>query len=283
MLELVPLHPLIGVEVRGVSVADGIDESTYAQLRDAFETHALLVLRAQPITNEQQAAFARRFGPLEKTKPGTVGEGTDLVILTNIADDGSLLPETHRQALNTKANRLWHSDSSFKRIPALASILSGRVVPPEGGETEYVNMRAVWDALPAPVQRRIDGLVALHDYAHSRGQVDPALMTDRERQALPPVQQVVVRRHPVTGAKSLYLGSHASGIVGMPDAEARALIDELMAFATQPRFVHTHRWQPNDLLMWDNRCTVHRGRPFDGQQARHLVRATVAGDAPTVA
>ncbi len=283
MLELVPLHPLMGVEVRGVSVVNGIDDATFAQLRDAFEQHALLVLRNQPITNEQQAAFARRFGPLEKTKPDTVGEGTDLVILTNIADDGSILPETHRQALNTKANRLWHSDSSFKRIPALASILSGRIVPPEGGETEYVNMRAAWDALPGPMQRRIDGLVAIHDYAHSRGQVDPTLMTDREREALPPVRQVVVRRHPVTGAKSLYLGSHASGIVGMPDAEARGLIDELMAFATQPRFVYTHRWQPNDLLMWDNRCTVHRGRPFDAHQARHLVRATVAGDAPTVA
>ena len=282
MLDLQPLHPLIGAEVRGIDVRD-IDAVTFTALRAAFETHSLLLLRGQDIDDDEQVAFGRRFGPLEPTKIGTLGAGSELVILTNIAADGTILPETHRQALNTLANRLWHSDSSFKRIPALASILSGRTVPAVGGETEYISMRAVWRELPPAMQQRIDGLIAIHDYAWSRGKVDPELASEAERQALPPVRQVVVRTHPATGEKSLYLGSHASSIEGMDIASGRALIDELIAFASQPRFVYTHAWQRNDLLIWDNRSTSHRGRPFAPAAARHLVRATVASDAPTVA
>lgn len=281
MLDLCPLHPMIGVEVRGIDIRR-LDAAAFDELRSAFERHSLLLLRDQDVSNEEQVAFARRFGPLEPTKVGTVGAGTELVILTNIAPEGSLLPETHRQSLNTMANRLWHSDSSFKRIPALASILSGRTVPPVGGETEYVSMRAVWRELPAPLQRRIEGRVAIHDYAWSRGKVDPELMTEAEREALPPVRQVMVRAHPVTGEKALYVGSHACGIEGMSEVEGRALIDELIAFASQPRFVYSHAWRRNDLLIWDNRCAIHRGRPFPADAARYLVRVTVAGDAPTV-
>lgn len=281
MLDLRPLHPLVGVEIRGVDVRR-VDAVAFDELRSAFERHSLLLLRDQEVSNEDQVTFARRFGPLEPTKVGTVGAGTELVILTNIAPDGSILPETHRQSLNTMANRLWHSDSSFKRIPALASILSGRTVPAVGGETEFVSMRAVWRELPAAMQRRIEGRVAIHDYAWSRGKVDPELMTVMERETLPPVRQVMVRVHPVTGEKALYVGSHACGIEGMNEAEGRALIDELIAFASQPRFVYSHTWRRNDLLIWDNRSAIHRGRPFPVDAARYLVRVTVAGDAPTV-
>jgi alpha-ketoglutarate-dependent 2,4-dichlorophenoxyacetate dioxygenase len=280
MLDLRPLHPLVGVEVRGVDVRR-IDAAAFDELCSAFERHSLLLLRDQEVANEEQVAFARRFGPLEPTKVGTVGAGTELVILTNIDPDGAILPETHRQSLNTLANRLWHSDSSFKRVPALASILSGRTVPAVGGETEYVSMRAVWRELPPAMQRRIEGRVAIHDYAWSRGKVDPELMTKAERHDLPPVRQVMVRVHPVTGEKALYVGSHASSIEGMSETESRALIDELIDFASQPRFVYSHAWRRNDLLIWDNRSTIHRGRPFPADAARYLVRVTVAGDAPT--
>lgn len=282
MIEFVALHPLIGVEVRGIDVAESLTDEAFRALRDALDRYSLLVFRDQPVTNEQQLAFSRRFGPLESTKPGTLGEGSELVILTNIAEDDSIVAETHRQWLTTRANQLWHSDSSFKRIPALASILSGREVPPEGGETEYASMRAAWRALSPEMQNRLEGKIAIHDYGHSRGQIDPELMTPREREALPPVRQTVVRHHPVTGEKILYLGSHVSGIEGMTRDQAIALVNELMDIATQPDRVYVHHWRRNDLLMWDNRTAIHRGRPFPQQQPRYLVRTTVAGDAPTV-
>lgn len=282
MFQMKSIHPLIGVEIQGVSLSAPLDEGTFSRILEAFERHSLLLFRDQAISDAQQLEFSRRFGPLERTKPGTVGEGSELVILTNVATDGAIVPETHRQWLNTRANQLWHSDSSFKPIPALASVLSGREVPSEGGETEFASMRAAWKALPAALQARVDGLVAIHDYAWSRGRIDPELMTDAEREALPPVRQAMVRRHPVTGEASLYVGSHASGIEGMAPEEGRALLAELMEFATRREFVHAHRWRRNDLLVWDNRCTVHRGRPFPASERRHLVRTTVAGSGPTV-
>lgn len=281
MLDIRPLHPLFGAEVRGYDVRATADES-FAGIREAFEKYSLLVLPGQEIADDEQLAFAKRFGPLEPTKVGTLGAGSGLVHLTNIDPYGQVVPPTHRQWLNTKANQLWHSDSSFKKIPALASLLSGREVPSEGGETQYVSMRAVWRELGDDMRRRLENLVAIHDYGHSRGQIDGELMTPEERKAVPPVKQVMVRRHPVTGEKGLYLGSHVSGIVGMPEKEARALVDELLAFATQPKFVYTHRWRHYDLIIWDNRFTIHRGRPFPVDRRRTLVRATVAGDAPTV-
>ncbi|HZP91545.1 MAG TPA: TauD/TfdA family dioxygenase [Burkholderiales bacterium] len=281
MLDIRPLHPLFGAEIRGIAVSGQVDDAVFAEIRGAFERYSLLVLRGQDITDDQQLAFSRRFGPLETTKVGTVGEGTELVFLTNIGPDGAIVPETHRQWLNTRANQLWHSDSSFKRVPALASLLSGREVPHRGGETQFVGMRAVWRELPEAQKRRVEGRVAVHDYAYSRGKIDPHLATEPERRALPPVRQTMVRVHPLTGEKGLYIGSHACGIEGMAQEDGRALIAELLDFATQPRFVHTHRWQRHDLLIWDNRFVIHRGRPFPSNRRRYLVRTTVAGDAPT--
>lgn len=282
MVEFVALHPLIGAEVRGVSIAEPLSEDIVTSLRAALDQYSLLLFRNQNINDQQQVAFSRRFGPLEPTKPGTLGEGSELVHLTNKDAQGNIVAETHRQWLTTKANQLWHSDSSFKRIPALASILSGREVPPEGGETEYASMRSAWRALPEAMQTRIENMIAIHDYAHSRGKIDPELATERERQALPPVRQRVVRKHPVTGERILYLGSHVCDIEGMKREEAQALITELMSYATRPEAVYVHHWQRYDLLMWDNRTAIHRGRPFSQTQPRYLVRTTVAGDAPTV-
>ncbi len=282
-LHIQPLHPMLGAEINGLDLRTPLDDATFAQVLEAFDRYSVLVLHDQALTDEQQLAFSRRFGPLEPTKVGTVGHGSSLVHLTNIGPDGAVVPENHRQMLNTLANQLWHSDSSFKRIPALASMLSGRVVPPEGGDTEFVSMRAVWRELPEAIRARIENMIAIHDYAYSRGKVDPDLASEAERDALPPVRQAVVRKHPTSGERSLYLGSHASAIEGMSIEEGRRLIDELIDFAGQPRFVYSHKWRANDLLIWDNRFTIHRGRPFPPNYPRYLVRATVAGDAPTLA
>jgi alpha-ketoglutarate-dependent 2,4-dichlorophenoxyacetate dioxygenase len=279
-----PLHPLFGVEVSDVDLRAPLDDAAFGAIREAFERHSLLVFHDQELTNEQQVAFTRRFGPLEATKVGTIGAGTEIVVLTNMKPEGGLVEPTHRHALNDKANALWHTDSSFKPIPSLGSALSARIIPPEGGETEYASMRAAWTALPDALKARLEGRVAVHSYAHSRAKVDPSLASQAEKAALPPVRQATVRVHPASGEKAIYLGSHASHIEGMDVEESRRLIDQVMALATEPRFVHTHRWRRHDLVMWDNRCLLHRGRPYDqARHARYMVRTTLAGDAATVA
>ena len=216
---------------------------------------------------------------MERTRLGAQGQGSELSILTNIGPDGAVVEPSHRQWINTLANQLWHSDSSFKPIPALASILAGRIVPANGGETEFIDMRIVWNALPDAWKVEIEGLVAIHNLAHSRSQVDPAHMTTQERAGVPPVRQPMMRLLP-SGERSLYIGSHVEAVEGMAPDATRALLDRLMAFAAQPEHVYTHAWEPHDLLIWDNRSTLHRGRPFDPVQPRYLVRATVAGQAP---
>ena len=278
MLDARPLHPLFGAEIRGVDLRAALGEATFGAIRNAFERYSVLVFPDQPVNDEQQLAFSRRFGPLEATRAGAVGSGTPIAVLTNVGPDGALLPPSHAHMLHTRANQLWHSDSSFKRNPAMASLLSGREVPPEGGDTEFASLRAAYAALPETEQRRLDGLVAVHDFAYSRGQIDPDFLNDELRGSLPPVQQALVRRNPVTGEKALFLGSHASHIVGMPVKEGRGLLNDLLAFATRPEFVLRHRWRAGDLVMWDNRAVLHRGRPWpESRYPRTMVRTTVAG------
>ena len=281
MLTFIPLHPLFGVGVSGVDLRQLLSDADFTKIRDAFERHALVILREQRIDDAQQIAFSRRFGVLEKTRQGAQGQGSEVVILTNIGADGAVVEPSHRQWLNTRANQLWHSDSSFKPVPAHASLLSGRIVPAKGGETEFINLRAVWRALPVELQRAAEGKIAIHDFSHSRAQVDARVVTAEERATVPPVRQPLVRVSD-QGGKSIYIGSHVSGIEGMAQVEARALLDQLLAFAVQPQFVYTHVWQAHDLLIWDNRCLLHRGRPFEPGLPRYLVRATVAGAGPLI-
>ena len=281
MLTFIPLHPLFGVGVSGVDLRQLLSDADFTKIRDAFERHALVILRGQRIDDAQQIAFSRRFGVLEKTRQGAQGQGSEVVILTNIGADGAVVEPSHRQWLNTRANQLWHSDSSFKPVPAHASLLSGRIVPAKGGETEFINLRAVWRALPVELQRAAEGKIAIHDFSHSRAQVDARVVTAEERATVPPVRQPLVRVSD-QGEKSIYIGSHVSGIEGMAQVEARALLDQLLAFAVQPQFVYTHVWQAHDLLIWDNRCLLHRGRPFKPGLPRYLVRATVAGAGPLI-
>ncbi len=286
-MELIELGPGFAAEVRGAGLADvAARDDAYAAVRAAFEEHSVLVFRNQPITDELQVAFSQRFGPLETAKAASLGEGTPFSILTNIdRASGALVPPDHKESLRARANQLWHTDSSFKAPPALASVLSARVIPPQGGETEFTSMRRAWQRLPGALRTQLESSCAWHDYAHSRGKIAPQLASQRERSTLPPVCWRMRWRNPVNGRDSLYVASHACGIEGMAQDEALALIDELINDATLPEYTYRHRWQAGDVVMWDNRATLHRGRPWpDNLHPRHMVRTTIsATDADGVA
>lgn len=284
MIEVKQLHPLFVGEVSGVDLSQPVDAETVEQIVAASDEYAVLVFRDQHITDDQQIAFSERFGPLERMLIGSQGAGTPIAILSNVdpATDG-IIPVDDKRMIRNLCNEMWHTDSSFKRVPAFASILSGREVVGDGGETQYASLRAAYDALPDATKQRIEGLVAEHSFAYSRSLVDPALLNQEMKDEVPPVPQSMVRRNPVNGRKALYLGSHASHIVGMPVEEGRALLRELLEHATQDRFTYTHKWQSKDIVMWDNRAVLHRGRPYDyAGQRRVMHRTTVAGAGPTV-
>jgi len=276
-MELIPLGPGFAAEIRGVGIADvAASADVYAEVRSAFEEHSVLLFRKQPISNALQMAFSEKFGPLEIAKAASRGEGTPFSILTNVEPDGTLVPPGHKEELRSRANQLWHTDSCFKIPPALTSILSGRTVANSGGETEFVSMRLAWERLPAETRRTLDSAYAWHDYAHSRGKIAAHLTSERERSSMPPVSWRMRWRNPVNGRDALYIASHTCGIDGMDPTAALKMIDELLAFATQPAHVYQHCWQPGDVIMWDNRATMHRGRPWPLEQPRHMIRTTVS-------
>ena len=271
--------------VSGLDLSKPLDDGVFAQVRDAFHHYAVLVFPEQRISDDQQIAFSERFGPLEvsirKDRPRRIANPR-VSDISNVDERDRVFDPDDERAIYNAGNRLWHSDSSFKRVPAMASLLSGREVPPEGGETEYADLRAAWDALPADRKRGLDELVAEHSFVYSRGLIGYDQFTDAERAEVPPVPQAVVRTHLATGRKSLYVGSHASHVIGRPVEESRALLRELLDFATQPQFVYRHAWRQHDLVMWDNRCVLHRGRPWDERRYRRVMhRTTVAGAGPT--
>jgi alpha-ketoglutarate-dependent 2,4-dichlorophenoxyacetate dioxygenase len=271
-------------EVSGVDLRRPLDDATFRAVRDAFHEQAVLVFHDQRLDDEQQVAFSLRFGPLETSirRERRRIERLEISDISNLDERGRMLDPADERARYNAGNQLWHTDSSFKRVPALASLLSAREVPPEGGETEYADLRAAWDALPETRRRGLEGLVAEHSIVHSRSLIGYRFK-DEERDALPPVPQALVRTHPATGRQALYLGSHASHIIGRPLDEGRALLRELLEFATQPPFVYRHHWRVGDLVMWDNRCVLHRGRPWDEARYRRVMhRTTVAGAGPTV-
>jgi alpha-ketoglutarate-dependent 2,4-dichlorophenoxyacetate dioxygenase len=288
-IEVSPLHPTLGAEVRHVDLTRPMPPAVFAEIEAAFDRHGILVFPEQPLTDEQQLAFSRRFGPLE-VNPNYAGATMrlrpDVADISNLDPEGRVLARDDRRNLFNLGNQLWHTDSSFKHIPAKCSLLSARELPSPGpmggGETEFADLRAAWDALPDARQRELDGLVVEHSIFRSRSQIGFADFNDEIFKQLPPVPQALVRHHPVSGRTSLYLASHVSHIIGWPVEKGRALIEELIAFATQPQFVHRHRWRVGDLVMWDNRCTMHRGRPYDETQRRVLHRTTVSDYANTL-
>jgi len=275
-MELVPLGPGFGVEVRGVSVLDvATDAEAYKAVRAAFEEHSLLVFRDQDIADDVQAAYSRAFGPLELTKVSSLGQNTFYSRLTNNMK-GKIVPPDDRQILVAKANALWHTDSSFKKTPALASVLTARVLPGDGGETEFTSTRLAWERLPADLQGRLKEAVATHSYANSRDQIHPDLATEIERKALPPVRWRLNWRNPSNDRRALYVASHAYAIDGMDDRDARQLLAQLLDEATRREFVYSHKWRQGDAVMWDNRAMLHRGRPWDYAQERTMVRTTIS-------
>ncbi|HEU5095666.1 MAG TPA: TauD/TfdA family dioxygenase [Reyranella sp.] len=275
-MELVPLGPGFGVEVRGVGILDvATDADAYKAVRAAFEEHSLLVFRDQPVADDIQAAFSRAFGPLELTKVSSVGQNTFYSRLTNTAN-GKIVPPDHRQVLVAKANALWHTDSSFKKTPALASVLTARVLPEDGGDTEFTSTRLAWERLPREMQTRLKDAVATHSYANSRDQIHPDLATEIERRALPPVRWRLNWRNPANDRRALYVASHAYAIDGMDERDARQLLAQLLDEATRREFVYSHKWRQGDTVMWDNRAMLHRGRPWDYARERTMVRTTIS-------
>ena len=283
------IHPVFVGEVSGVDISKPLTPDEAAAIDAGINKYAVLVFHDQTLTDDQQMAFTRNFGAIEDARGGNVTKAQDKRLVTgmndvsNLGKDGKPLARDNRQRLFNIGNSLWHSDSSFRAVPAKYSLLSARVVNPKGGNTEFADMRAAYDGLDDDTKREIDDLVCEHSLMYSRGSLGFLDYSDEEKQMFKPVLQRLVRRHPQTGRKSLYLSSHAGAIVGMPMPEARVLLRDLTEHATQPAFVFVHKWRLHDLVIWDNRQTMHRVRRYDEAQPRDMRRTTVAGEEPTVA
>ncbi|MCO6419329.1 TauD/TfdA family dioxygenase [Siccirubricoccus sp. KC 17139] len=287
-LHLTPLHPLFVAEVRGIDLRTTPGPELCEEIHKAMDRYAVLVFRDQQIEDDQQMAFGEALGPLEQTR-GVVDvhkqrlKHRQMADISNIDLDGKLLAADDRRRMFNLGNQLWHSDSSFKATPAKYSMLHARVIPPEGGETEYADMRAAWDALPAKMQDKLRDLVTDHSLIFSRGKLGFTDYTEQELRDFAPVPQRLVRWHPRSQRHSLYLSSHIGRIHGWPVPEALALIRQLEEFATQRHFVYTHRWRQWDIVMWDNRSTMHRARPYeDHTYPRDMRRVTLTDVAPTL-
>jgi alpha-ketoglutarate-dependent 2,4-dichlorophenoxyacetate dioxygenase len=287
-LSITQLHPLFVGEVSAIDLRGPLSDATVDAIVQACDRYAVLVFRDQALDDDQQIAFSARLGPLETTirklRPGhKLRLDQHVSDISNLDHNGEILPREDRRRMYSLGDRLWHTDSSFKPVPAKYSLLSARAIPAAGGETQFADLRAAYDALPDAIKQQLEGLVAEHSIVYSRSTIGFTDFSDEERAALSPVPQVLVRVHPGSKRKTLYLASHAMSIRGMPVPEGRLLLKELMDHATQAQFVYTHRWRPGDLVMWDDRCTMHRARPFDPGQRRDMHRTTVSDVAPTLA
>jgi alpha-ketoglutarate-dependent 2,4-dichlorophenoxyacetate dioxygenase len=287
-MEIRQLHPLFVGEVAGIDITQPLTPDQAAAIEAGMDRHAVLVFHDQRFTDEQQVAFSRNFGEIERARDSNVTAEADrrlspeLADVSNLDKDHKPLARDDRRRMFNLGNQLWHSDSSFRAVPAKFSLLSGRVVTDDGGNTEFADMRAAYDDLDAKTKAEIEDLVCEHSLIYSRGVLGFADFTPEEKRTFTPVRQRLVRTHPVTGRKSLFLASHIGTIVGWPMPEARAFIRDLTEHATQPKYVHVHRWRPYDLVMWDNRQTMHRVRRFDQTKVRDMRRTTIAGIGPTV-
>ncbi len=279
-LEFRPLHPLFAAEASGVDLCRPIGNDVAAEIEAAMDRYALLVFRDQPLDEDQQIAFSSHFGPLDmglrkafKSSKSRF-KHPEIIDIANVGLDGELLERDSFKNLASLANQLWHSDSSFQRPAAKYSMLSAHVLPSGGGDTEYADERAAYDALSEEIKRQVDGLVGEHFAFYSRMTLADITFSDEERAVLPPVQWPLVRVHPGSKRKTLFLGAHITHVLGMTVAEGRLLVRDLIEHATQRQFVYRHQWRVGDLVMWDNRCVMHRGRPYDLSKPRELRRTT---------
>ena len=287
-IEVHPLTRHIGARMTGIDVRKPLSTDEVGAIEATMDKHAVLVLPGQDITDAQQLAFSRNFGPLEDgANSGARDSDLRLPVVfadvSNLDRQGRIAARDNKKRMAALANRLWHSDASFRAVPARYSILSGRIVAPEGGNTEFADMRAAYDALDDRTKAEIEDLVCEHSLIYSRAQLGFTEFLPDERVAMKPVRQRLVRRHPVTGRKSLFLASHIGTIVGWPRPEAMAFIRDLIEHATQREFVYSHSWTQFDLVIWDNRTTMHRVRRFDDLHVvRDMRRTTTRSDGPTV-
>ena len=284
-----PLHSVFAGEVAGVDCRKPLTAEVVAAIEAGMDKYAVLVFRDQNITDDEQISFTRHFGELENyNTPGHVRKredhrlGPGIADFSNLDKQGNIMSAEDRIWFFKLGDRLWHSDSSFRPIPAKYSILSGRVIPSWGADTEFADMRAAYDALDERTKAEIEDLVCEHSLKYSREAIGFTDLTEEEIAAFRPVRQRLVRTHPATGRKSLFLAAHAGAILGWTIPEARMFLRDLTEHATQSQFVYSHPWQPYDLVMWDNRTTMHRARRFDRNEVRDVRRTTLAGDLPTV-
>ena len=277
------LHPHIGAEITGVDVRRPLDDVSFEVIGEAWSQHSVLVLRDQRIDDDQQVAFARQFGPLEETTFTITADNPYIYKLSNVGRDGNIVPMSSTKRLFLDVNARWHTDSSFRPVPAMGSILSGRTVPKkELGDTAFASMRVGYETLPEERKRALEGLVAVHDYSYSLSLFGDGIVPKDEIDTVPPVRHPLVRTHAPTGLKSLFVSGHIERIEGMPVEEGRALVAELIEWCTRPGYVYRHRWRRHDLVMWDNRCALHRATVIPTNEPRLMHRATIAGDGPVV-
>ena len=287
-VKLHQIGPCFAGEVEGLDLTKPLSPDEVAAVHAGMDQYAVLVFHDQPLDDEQQLAFTGSLGELERAigtslrAPDEYRLPTTFADVSNLDKNNQVFTRDDRRRLFAIGNRLWHSDSSFKVIPAKYSLLHARSVPSKGGNTEFADMRAAYDALDEATKAEIQDLVCEHSQIFSRQLIGFFDFTEEERDRFKPVRQRLVRTHPVTGRKSLYLASHAGGIVGWPVPEARVFLRDLMEHATQRQFVYAHQWRVGDLVIWDNRQVMHRARPFPAHEPRDMRRTTLVGDGPTV-
>jgi alpha-ketoglutarate-dependent 2,4-dichlorophenoxyacetate dioxygenase len=281
-LDVRPLHPLFGAVISGLDLREPLDDDTFAAVLDAFNSYSILVFRGQELTDEQHIAFSKRFGELEKTSFAIASTNPFIYRLSNVDDDGNVLePDSTKRAF-LEVNGRWHTDSSFREIPALGSLLSAKEVPSRDGDTNFASMRVAYEALSESRKQSLEGVRAKHHYAYSLSLFGGAGASQEEKDALPPVEHPLVRTHLPTGKKSLYVSGHIESIVGMPVEEGRLLAKELIDWCTRSEYVYTHKWQRHDLVMWDNRCALHRATAVPAKDKRIMHRTTIAGQGPVI-
>jgi alpha-ketoglutarate-dependent 2,4-dichlorophenoxyacetate dioxygenase len=277
-ISIYPVTPDFAAEIGDIDLTQPLSPEDWTAVEHAFHRYAVLVFPEQDLSAQDHIDFAEHFGPIERERPITEKvTHAAFAHISNLAPDGSIYEADSRERMFKAGNKLWHTDSSFRFVPGLASMLYTRTIAPIGGHTQFADQRAAYDALPEASKKRLAGLVAVHSIETSRRRSGFTNFSAEEAQRMPPVPQALVRTIPENGRKSLYVASHAGTIQGMDPAEGRALIDELVEHVTQRQFIYTHRWRPKDLVMWDNRCTMHRGTDYDDLRwVRDMRRATVS-------
>ena len=281
-LEIKPLHPLFGAEIVGLDLRQTLDDETFARVLDVFNNYSVVLFRGQEITDDQHIAFSQRFGELEETGFAIAAPNPFIYKLANVDDEGNVLAIDAVKRIFLEVNARWHTDSSFRAIPAMASLLSAKEAPEGEGETCFASMRVAYKAMPEGRKKSLEGMRAIHSYAYSVSLFGELGVTQEEKNAVPPVEHPIVRTHAPTGEKSLYVSGHIESIVGMPVEEGRLLAKELIDWCTRPEYVYTHRWQQHDLIMWDNRCMLHRAMSVPLKHKRIMHRTTIAGEGPVV-